>query len=86
MAKKETSILHAGFFVDPKQLINMQSSRLIQSGDVISANMIKQENVVNNGENVSIVASQGVVEIQVAGVAKSSGKIGDKIPVMNLSD
>ena len=59
------------------------SVKNIKAGEELTSDMFVSGIVVRNGDLVRIVGRSGDLQITVNGVAKASGRIGERIPVAN---
>lgn len=84
-AMKETSSLRAGYFTQPNQLMNTVTARTISAGQIITPRMIKQNEMVKRGQQVTIVAHIENINVEIMGTAKEDGMLGDSIRVLNRS-
>lgn len=69
---------------DVKDVIGKSAVRPLQTNNPIRLGMLKRPNAVRKGDRVSIEARHGGLSIQVAGLAKSSGEIGQTATVINV--
>lgn len=65
-----------------KEIYNLESSRFIKQGAIITRNMVRPVSVLENGDKVEIMMNVGNVSITTTGVAKGYGQIGEKINVI----
>ncbi|TKB66579.1 MAG: flagellar basal body P-ring formation protein FlgA [Nitrospira sp.] len=69
---------------DVKDVIGKSAVRPLQTNNPIRLGMLKRPNAVRKGDRVSIEARHGGLSIQVTGLAKSSGEIGQTATVINV--
>jgi len=65
-------------------VVGKSAARPLQANMPIRLGMIKKPYVVHKGDRVAIEARHGGLSIQVSGVTKSSGELGQSITVANL--
>ena len=81
LARLETTHLTKKTFSSLKELSGLRTTRLIQTGDVITENLVETLPVITRGGRVQIRFKRGELEITTPGVARQDGKIGDEIRV-----
>jgi flagella basal body P-ring formation protein FlgA len=69
---------------DVKDVIGKSAARPLQANNPIRFGMVKKPYVVRKGDRVSIEARHGGLSIQVVGLAKSSGELGQTATVANV--
>jgi flagella basal body P-ring formation protein FlgA len=69
---------------DTKDVIGKSAARPLQTNNPIRLAMVKKPYAVRKGDRVSIEARHGGLSIQVIGLAKSSGEIGQTATVANV--
>ncbi|MBI3806668.1 MAG: flagellar basal body P-ring formation protein FlgA [Nitrospirae bacterium] len=69
---------------DVKDVIGKSAVRPLQTNNPIRLGMIKKPYAIRKGDRVSIEARHGGLSIQVVGLAKSSGEIGQTATVVNV--
>ena len=69
---------------DVKDVIGKSAARPLQTNNPIRLGMVKKPYAVRKGDRVSIEARHGGLSIQVVGLAKSSGEIGQTATVANV--
>ncbi len=70
-------------FTDYKDLTGKKAARTIKAGSILHQRMVINVPVIEKGEPVSIVFSQGSFSIAVAGIARENGGKGERIWVEN---
>ena len=79
------SQLNHGYFVSANRLDNMETRRSIKTGQVISPNLVKAQKLVLRGQNITIIAQRGSLNLRVKGKALMDGQRGQTIKVKNLN-
>jgi flagellar basal body P-ring formation protein FlgA len=69
---------------DVKDVIGKSAARPLQTNNPIRLGMVKKPYAIRKGDRVSIEARHGGLSIQVIGLAKSSGEIGQTATVVNV--
>jgi flagella basal body P-ring formation protein FlgA len=69
---------------DVKDVIGKSAVRPLQTNNPIRLGMVKKPYAIRKGDRVSIEARHGGLSIQVVGLAKSSGEIGQTATVTNV--
>jgi flagella basal body P-ring formation protein FlgA len=69
---------------DVKDIIGKSAARPLQTNNPIRLGMVKKPYAVRKGDRVSIEARHGGLSIQVVGLAKSSGELGQTATVSNI--
>lgn len=71
-------------YLSVSEVEGKKANRTIVPGTILSSQLMKQIPVIEKGQEVYIGLERGKVKIEVAGVARENGSIGDKIWVENL--
>ena len=69
---------------DVKDVIGKSAARPLQTNNPIRLGMVRKPYAVRKGDRVSIEARHGGLSIQVVGVTKASGEIGQSVTVANV--
>ena len=83
--KKDISRLGPEPFFAMKDVIGKKACRSINSGSILTHQMVKNAPDIYKGDNLSITVSMGNVRISVAAVARENGFKGQKIWVQNTA-
>jgi len=75
----------AAFVQDLAALQGMRLKRAIPAGTALTMNMLTPDIVVRRGQQVTLLAASGPVEIRAHGQAMSDGGLSDRIRVQNLN-
>lgn len=67
------------------ELIGMTPRRMIVAGKPMTENELEEPQIVERGDNVTMVFSHGTLALTAQGKALENGAIGDMIRVVNLS-
>lgn len=81
--EQEVSGLHAGFYRSQEVARGYQTIRTIRRGDVITPRDLTPPLAVFKGDEVTIIAGTGGLEIRVTGVALEDGRRQQQIQVRN---
>ncbi len=82
--KVDVNRLNAGYFESIQQLEGKISSRTLPAETILTHQLIRVEQAIRPGQNVTLVARNSVIEVRAEGQAMSRGAIGDRIKVKNL--
>lgn len=82
--KYDMSKLPAGYIEDPRYGIGMELKRRLASGAPLTTSMMKKPHIIKRGQQVSIVARAGGMEVRMSGKALAHGAVGDRIRVLNV--
>lgn len=83
--RKDVSKIQAGYFTDINQVTNMIAQRAIKAGRILSPAILKPRRLVNQGDDVLILAETGNLSIRVKGKALMNGSYGQRIRVKNVN-
>lgn len=81
--QREISRLSHGFYQDKGSIIGMAVKRMIKKDEAVRSALITPPRLVNKGDQVTIIASNGNVSVRIAGEALAHGKQGQQIKVRN---
>lgn len=81
----DVQLLRHGYFIDKEELIGQICKQNIDPDSPLTPYNIELAKLVHKGEQVSIVASEGNLNISMNGIALSTGALGELIKVKNLS-
>jgi len=84
MQKQDVSNLQKPFTAK-EQLLGMEMARTVNAGTVLEQTHIASPPVIRGGEMVKIVARKGALQLSTSGLAKTDGRLGETIPVKNIS-
>lgn len=80
---RNLSRLPDGVVTDPKEVRGMRLRQDMDAGEHMLSRMLEKPPLVERGEDVTIMAENGVLSITAIGLAKESGGLGDAIEVEN---
>jgi flagella basal body P-ring formation protein FlgA len=75
----------AVFLTDAADLQQRNTLRPLPMGTTLTMDMFKADLVVKHGQDVTLVASVGGIEVRAAGRALADGATGTRLKVQNLS-
>lgn len=84
LKKMDVSTLPYGFIEEIKNGVGKKLRRRILKGAVLTPSMLKSPQIVNRGQEITIMALSGRMKVKVKGKALASGAVGERIKVMNL--
>jgi flagella basal body P-ring formation protein FlgA len=79
----DTSHLLRGYFESIDDVAGQTSKRTIRRGQVVTPSMLVVRKTVKRGDQVTIVAGAGGIQVRMQGKAMKQGNPGDLITVMN---
>jgi flagella basal body P-ring formation protein FlgA len=79
--KMDVTYLDENKILGIEKIVGKKVNRQINKGEVISANYLENEVLVNRGGKVNIIVQSGAVSIRTSGVALQDASIGDNIRV-----
>jgi len=82
--KYDMSQLPAGYIEDPTHAVGMELKRRLSTGVPLTTTMIRKPKIIKRGQQVSIVASAGGLEVRMSGKALANGAVGERIRVLNV--
>lgn len=85
VTRHDVSHIRGGYFTDIEQTTNMIVRRPIKQGRILSPGMLKPKRLVNQGDEVLILAETGNLSIRVKGKALMNGFLGQRIKVKNVN-
>jgi flagellar basal body P-ring formation protein FlgA len=74
-----------GYVTDARALERHTAARPLPAGTVLTADTITPDFIVRSGEQVTLLASAGGIEVHAAGKALADGHEGSRIRVQNLN-
>ena len=83
LERREITSRTAQIFTRLDDVVGKQSTRSIQSDDVITANAIERPTLLKRGSPITLVFDSGSLRVETQGVAEEGGKMGDLIQVKN---
>lgn len=82
---RRVSGLAAGYVTDPAQLQRQTVARPLPAGSMLTTDMLIPDLLVHSGEEVTLLASAGGIEVRATGRALADGRDGARIRVQNLN-
>jgi flagella basal body P-ring formation protein FlgA len=77
--------LTTAFLTDVKDLESRSAERPLPMGTTLTADMLKPDLVIHHGQDVTLVAAAGGIEVRAAGRALADAAAGTRLKVQNLS-
>lgn len=84
LTEMDVSRVRGDYFTRFDEVEGYQLRNRLRAGDVLSSKNLLATDAVTRGEQIAIVATNGVLSVRMAGEALDSGKVGDQIRVRNL--
>ena len=82
---QDISDLRQGFILSPDNVVGQQLRYSLAMGTALTPRSLKQQKIVQRGEQVILVAQAGSMEVRMNGMAMEDAILGDKIKVKNSS-
>lgn len=82
---QDISDLRQGFLLSADKVLGQQLKYPVALGTALTPRSLKQQKVVQRGEQVILVAQAGSMEVRMNGMAMEDAILGDKIKVKNNS-
>lgn len=76
--------LPSKYFSNTGQLGGMALARSVNSGVILTLNTVKPRLMVQQGQEVMILASTRGIQVRMSGIALKNGASGDLIPIRNI--
>ena len=77
--------LSTAFLTDVKDLQSRSVERPLPMGTTLTVDMLKPDMVIRHGQDVTLIASAGGIEVRAAGRALADAAAGTRLKVQNLS-
>jgi flagella basal body P-ring formation protein FlgA len=77
--------LSTAFLTDVKDLESRSVERPLSIGTALTVDMLKPDMVIRHGQDVTLIASAGGIEVRAAGRAMADAAAGTRLRVQNLS-
>lgn len=71
----------SGTLHDPVNVVGRRLKRPVNEGQALTAGLLAAATVIQRGQDVSVEARSGALEVRMAGVARENGALGDIIDV-----
>ncbi len=85
MVERDLGALRSGYIIDSNRPIGMVVKRSIGVGTLLTPQLLEAPRLVRRGEQVTIIAESGGLEIRATGKALADGAHGDRIRVRNIT-
>ena len=83
--RQEVSGFHSGYFEEAGQVVGKVMTRPLNAGQVFTPNKLKAALLIKRGEEVTIVASTGTLEVRSRGKALKDAAEGESLTVRNIN-
>jgi flagella basal body P-ring formation protein FlgA len=84
MQLSDTTHLLRGYYGSADEVVGRIPKRTLRRGKVITPSSLVVQKTVRRGEQVTILAAAGSIEVRMQGKAMKNGNPGDLIPVINV--
>ncbi len=85
LVKRDVSTMHQPYVTDNKLAIGMIIKRQLASGAVINAGMLQAPILVRRGQNVTLLANTGGIQVRMQGKSMANGAAGERVRVRNTA-
>lgn len=85
VARRDLSRLTAGYFTRADEVAGKVVNRPVSLGTALTPLVLAAQTLVKRGQEVTILAKTGTMEVRMTGRALSDGAAGDTVRVRNLS-
>jgi flagella basal body P-ring formation protein FlgA len=85
LVERDTSNLLRGHFDALNQVVGRTLKRSLRRDQVITPSLLVVWKTIKRGQEITILAGSGGVEVRMKGKAMRSGNPGELIPIQNLS-
>lgn len=85
IAQMDINSLHQSYHKRISKVVGMQLKYPLSVGMVIRPSSIKRQKIVKRGDQITLVAKAGAMEVRMSGVAMADASIGQKVRVKNSS-
>ncbi len=83
--RKVTGVSATAYLTDVKDLESRSAERPLPMGTTLTVDMLKPDLVIRHGQDVTLIAAGGGIEVRAAGRALSDAASGARLKVQNLS-
>ncbi|MES9943736.1 MAG: flagellar basal body P-ring formation chaperone FlgA [Candidatus Thiodiazotropha sp.] len=80
----DTTHLLRGYYESVDEIVGRTLKRTLRRGKVVTPSLLVVQKTVARGEQVTILAAAGSIEVRMQGKAMKNGNPGDLIPVVNV--
>ncbi|PVV05749.1 MAG: flagella basal body P-ring formation protein FlgA [gamma proteobacterium symbiont of Ctena orbiculata] len=80
----DTTHLLRGYYESVDEIVGRTLKRTLRRGKVVTPSLLVVQKTVARGEQVTILAAAGNIEVRMQGKAMKNGNPGDLIPVVNV--
>ncbi|MFQ5770617.1 MAG: flagellar basal body P-ring formation chaperone FlgA [bacterium] len=84
--RRETTNIKQKIYTSIAEVAGLRTRRIIQTGEIISKNLVETIPVIQRGSEIEIRFQKGTLEITLPGVAREDGQLGENIRVKCLEN
>lgn len=81
VVEREISLLPGGFYRSPEALYGTLAGRVIGAGEVLTPNLIQVPPVVRRGQQVTVIARRGSLEVRQSGIALADAGLSQRVQI-----
>lgn len=85
LAQRQVAAAPAGYLTSVDAAVGRVLRRNVPAGAVLAPGLLDSPVLIRRGREVTLEARSGAIVVQMAGIARSDGTLGETIPVENLS-
>jgi flagellar basal body P-ring formation protein FlgA len=85
LERQDVGRLSAGYLASAEEATDMVLRRALQTGTVLTPQMVEPPRLVQRGQRVLLLAETGSVAVRVEAEAMGNGALGERVRVRNLS-
>lgn len=85
IADMDINSLHQSYHKSINKVVGMQLKYPLSVGMVIQPSSVKRQKIVKRGDQITLVAKAGAMEVRMSGVAMADASLGQRVRVKNSS-
>jgi flagella basal body P-ring formation protein FlgA len=85
VVERDLAQLPFGHLQDPARVAGMQLLRPVSAGTALTPGMLEAPRLIRRGQQVTLLATAGSVEVRMSGTALGDGAEGERVRVRNLN-
>jgi flagella basal body P-ring formation protein FlgA len=85
VVEREINQLPGGYYRSPEQLYGTTAGRMIGAGEVVTPSLVQIPPLIRRGQQVTVVARSGGLEVRRSGTALTDGGLSQRIQVQTGS-
>ncbi len=85
VVERELGALPGGFYRRPEELYGTLTSRMVGTGEILTPALIDVPPVIRRGQQVTVIARHGALEVRQAGVALADAGLAQRVRVQTVA-